>query len=182
MSFLCGGRLRYMAENPLRLIWLPPLAFALEAVSPFLRDRIPFPVSQWLWIAVSLEYALLFLFCFFNWKRKPVRFIALACFLNLFVIAWYGFRMPVAPIVHEFSDMASVVARIQSGELFDYVLVDYGAPFLFLGDALLIPFVHSGLASIGDLFLAIGVGWLIFQWMRPSPQKRKASVPGRNMA
>ena len=64
-----------------------------------LKDRIPLPVYQWLWIAVLLEYTLLFLFCFLNWKRKSVRLIALACFLNFFVIAWYGFRMPVAPII-----------------------------------------------------------------------------------
>ncbi len=178
LSFLCGGRLRYIAENPLRLIWLPPLAFAIEAALSFMQRRIPLPISQWLWIAVSLEYVLIFLFCFLNWKRKPVRLIALASFLNFFVIAWYGFRMPVAPIIHEFPEMASVLERIQSGEIFEYVLVDKGAPFLFLGDALVIPFVHSGLASIGDIFLGIGVGWLIFHWMRPLPQKRKRQTSG----
>ena len=182
LSFLSGGRLKYIAEHPLRLIWLPPLAFAIEAVCPFLRDRIPLPISQWQGIAISLEYALLLLFCFLNWKRKPVRLITLACLLNLFVIVWYDFRMPVAPLIHEFPEMASVVSRIQSGELFDYVLADQGAPFLFLGDALYIPFMRSGLASIGDIFLGTGVGWLIFQWMRPMPQKRKRPVSGRNAA
>ncbi len=182
LSFLCGGRLKYIAENPLRLIWLPPLSFAVEAACPLLQHRIPVPVHQWLWIAVLLEYSLLFLFCFLNWKRKPVRLIALACFLNLFVIAWYGFRMPVAPIIHDFPEMAPMLARIQSGELFEYVLAEKGAPFLFLGDALVIPFAHSGLASIGDIFLGAGVGWLIFQWMRPLPQKRKRTAAGRNAA
>ncbi len=180
LSFLCGGRLKYIAENPLRLIWLPTLAFAIEAACPLLQGRVPLPVSQWHWIAVLTEYALLFLFCFVNWNRKPVRFIALACLLNFFVIAWYGFRMPVAPIIHEFPEMAPMVARIQSGELFEYVLAKKGDPFLFLGDAIMLPFMHSGLASIGDIFLGIGVGWLIFQWMRPMPQKRKRTAPGRS--
>ena len=178
LSFLCGGRLKYIAENPLRLIWLPPLAFAIEAAFPLIQSRVPLPVSQWLWIAVSLEYALIFLFCFLNWKRKPVRLIALASLMNFFVIAWYGFRMPVAPIIHEFPEMASMLARIQSGEIFEYVLVEKGAPFLFLGDALVIPFVHTGLASIGDLFLGVGVGWLIFHWMRPLNQKRNRQASG----
>ncbi len=179
LSLLTGGRFKYIAENPLRLIWLPPLAFAIEAACPLLNGKIPFPVSQWFWIAVLLEYALLFLFCFLNWKRKPVRLVALACFLNLFVIAWYGFRMPVAPIVHDFPEMAVLVSRIQSGELFEYVLVEKGAPFLFLGDSIMIPFIHYGLASIGDIFLSIGVGWLIFQWMRPFPRKRKQTATGK---
>ena len=182
LSFLCGGKLKYVIENPMRLIWLPPLAFAIEAAFPILKARISLPVNHWLWIAVLLEYTLLFLFCFLNWKRKSVRLIALACILNFFVIAWYGFRMPVAPIIQDFPDMASTLSRIQSGEIFEYVLVEKGAPFLFLGDALIIPFMHSGLASIGDIFLGIGVSWLIFQWMRPLPQKTKRTASVRYTA
>ena len=173
LSFFCGGRLKYIADHPMRLIFLPPLAFALEAAAPLLRDRIPLPVSQWVWIVVLVEYILLFLFCFLNWKTKAVRLIALACFLNFFVILWYGFRMPVAPIIHDNPLMASFVTRIESGDLFEYVLVPYGSPFLFLGDAIRLPFIRSGLASIGDVFLGAGVAWLIFSWMRPFPIKRE---------
>jgi hypothetical protein len=182
LSFLCGGKLKYIAENPLRLIWLPPLAFAIEAACPLLKDRIQLPLAQWQWIAVLFEYLLLFLFCFLNWKRKPVRLIALACFLNFFVIAWYGFRMPVAPIIYEFPDMAYTLDRIRSGDIFEYVLAEKGAPFLFLGDAIIIPFIHSGLASIGDIFLGCGVSWLIFEWMRPLHQRKKRPESGRNPA
>jgi hypothetical protein len=180
LSFLCGGKLKYIAEHPLRVIWLPPLAFAIEATFPFLKDRIQLPISQWLWIPVLLEYILLFLFCFLNWNRKSVRLIALACFLNFFVIAWYGFRMPVSPIIQEFPEMASSLSRMQSGEIFEYVLVGENAPFLFLGDAIVIPFMHSGLASIGDIVLGAGVSWLIFEWMRPLPKKKKRPISARN--
>lgn len=182
LSFLCGGRLKYIAENPLRLIWLPPLAFAIEAACPLLKDRIQLPLDQWLWIAVLLEYMLLFLFCFLNWKRKSVRLIALASFLNFFVIAWYGFRMPVAPNISDFPEMAATLSRIKSGDIFEYVLAEKGAPFLFLGDAIVIPFMHSGLASIGDIILGCGVSWLIFEWMRPLRPKKKRPAPGRNTA
>jgi hypothetical protein len=182
LSFLCGGKLKYFAENSLRLIWLPPLAFAVEAAFPLLKDRLQLPLDKWLWIAVLIEYALLFLFCFLNWKRKSVRLIALACFLNFFVIAWYGFRMPVAPIIREFPSMATLLSRIQSGEIFEYVLVEYNAPLLFLGDAIIIPFMHSGLASVGDIILGFGVSWLIFEWMRPLPSKRKRTASLRNNA
>ncbi len=180
LSFLFGGKLKYIAENPLRLIWLPPLSFAIEAAFPLLNERLNLPISQWLWIAVLLEYMLLFLFCFLNWKRKSIRLIALAGFLNFFVIAWYGFRMPVSPIIQEFPAMASSFSRLQSGEIFEYVLVEQNAPFLFLGDAIVIPFMRSGLASIGDIILGFGVSWLIFEWMRPLPHKKKRNLSGRN--
>lgn len=176
LSFLCGGRLKYIAEHPMRLIFLPPLAFALEAIAPLLRGKIPLLESQWIWIAVLLEYVLLFLFCFLNWRTKAVRLIAIACFLNFFVILWYGFRMPVAPIIHDYPPMASFVTRIESGELFEYVLVPYGSPLLFLGDAIVLPFIHNGLASIGDIFLGAGVAWLIFTWMRPLPPRKKRRI------
>ncbi len=182
LSYISGGRLKHMAEYPIRCIWLTPLAFIIEAAVPFLRGRIPLDDSQWIWIAVLLEYILLFLFCFINLKEKPVRLILIACFLNFFVIAWYGFRMPVAPIIRDFPQMASVLTRIESGELFEYVLVDYGSPFLFLGDAILLPFMHQGLASIGDIFLAAGVGWLIFRMMRPIPKRKATRQAARQRA
>ncbi len=182
VSLLCGGRFKYMVENPLHLVWLPLLAFSVEAAFPFLQKYIELPVAKWLWIAVMFEYALLFLFCLLNWRRKSIRLIALACLLNFFVIAWYGFRMPVAPIAREFPEMAATVSRIESGELFEYVLVSSGSPFLFLGDALLLPFLHTGLASIGDLLLGVGVSWLIIEWMRPLRKNRDTPTAYRRAA
>lgn len=188
LSFLCGGRLKYMAEKPLRLVFLPLVSFAVELAFPLLQKYIELPVSKWLWIAVLFEYSLLFLFCLLNWRWKPIRLIALACLMNFFVIAWYGFRMPVAPIAQELAaqmpeawpGMAQRLSRIESGELFEYVLVESGSPFLFLGDALVIPFMHSGLASIGDLLLVVGVSWLIIEWMRPVPIPKQPAAYHRS--
>jgi hypothetical protein len=178
LSLLCGGRFGHLGSTYLRWIWLPIAAFSVEAATPFLAGRlIQAPISQWLWATVVLEYGLLFLFCLLNWKRRPIRLIALACFLNFFVIVWYGFRMPVSPVIHSFPEMAGTAERIQSGELFEYVLADWGSPFLFLGDALIIPFVRTGLASMGDILLGIGVSWLIFQWMRPPRVKKRRALP-----
>ncbi len=175
-SLLTGGRLKYFIENSLRGIYLPILAFLVEAGCPFLVDRIAVPISQWLWIPVVLEYSLLALFCALNWKRIPTRLVAAGASLNFLVIAVYGFRMPVSPVVFDFPQMAAFAQRIQSGELFEYTLAEWGSPLLFLGDSLILPFMHTGLASIGDLFLGTGAGWLVFQLMRPDHPKKKSHV------
>ena len=176
VSYFSGGRLRFIPEHDMRGFFLPIVAFAIEAVAPLLAAWLPFPPASWHWFSVTVEYALLLFFCFLNRSQKPFLPIFTGVVLNLAVIAANGFRMPVTPIVYEMPSLAHYVARIQSGELFEYVLTGYDAPLWFLGDTIALPFLGIGLASAGDFLLAGGVGWLIFKLMRPPIEKKNVEL------
>ena len=176
VSYLTGGRLRSIPEHDLRGFFLPIAAFAIEAAAPILASWLPYPPASWHWCSISVEYALLLFFCSLNRRNKPFFLIFSGVLLNLAVIAANGFRMPVTPIVYEMPQLASYVARIQSGELFEYVLTGYDAPLWFLGDTIALPFLGIGLASAGDFLLAGGVGWLIFKLMRPPIEKKNVEL------
>lgn len=171
ISYLAGGRLRYITEHSLRGLFLPILAFAIEAFAPVLARWIALPVHSWHFISVSVEYFLLFLFCGLNIRKKPLWVITAGVAMNFAVIAANGFRMPVTPVVYDYPSLLPTVERIASGELFEYVLTGYDAPLWFLGDTIPVPFLGIGLASLGDFFLAAGVGWLIFMLMREPKEK-----------
>lgn len=165
IGYLLGGSLRNYSEHPLRFVLLPCAAFMVEASFGMLSGLLKYPPSVWLKYVVCLEYLLLALFIWFNLKRRGMLLMWLSTLLNFIVIASNGFRMPVSPLVYHNPSLATLVERIQSGELMEYVLVGWDGPLWFLGDT--IP-MFNGLASIGDLLMAAALLVIILDIMLPN--------------
>ncbi len=163
IGYARGGRLKHYLENPLNGIVFPIAAFAIEAALPLLGVKFLAP-------AVIAEYALLFLFVLLNRKLRPAWLMAAGVVMNAMVIFANGFRMPVTPVVQD-PAFARFVEMVRSGDLIEYVLVDWNAPLWFLGDTIPITRVVPGIASIGDLVLAAGLFWLIQLFMKSSRKK-----------
>ena len=160
-GYLMGGRLKNYLVCPLRGVLLPALALGIEACFGPLAERIP--PQHWLGWATCAEYALLAAFLILNLRRLGVKLLALATALNFAVIAANGFSMPVTPNIYDFPELSGLIARIQAGELPEYVLVGWDAPLWFLGDTLPL---FGGLASVGDLLMAAGIFLLLISLMR----------------
>jgi hypothetical protein len=159
IGYARGGRLKHYLDKPLRGVFLPVVAFALEAALSIVGIKFLAPV-------VILEYALLFAFIIVNRKIPAIWLVAAGVVLNALVIFVNGFRMPVTPVVYDptFERFAS---RVLSGDLIEYVLVGWDAPLWFLGDTIPITRVVPGIASLGDIVLAGGMFWLIQYFMTP---------------
>jgi len=165
-GYLRGGRLRHYLHAPLHLVFLPAVAFLIEASFAVITDVTSLPASVWLGYAVCAEYLLLALFIWFNRRYPGIRLLGLASAANFAVIAANGFRMPVTPLIYEKPALAGFVTRIQAGDLPEYVLVDWNAPLWFLGDT--IP-LFNGLASAGDLLMAAAIFVIILHMMTAQP-------------
>lgn len=163
IGYILGGRLRNIGNTPLRFVLLPCASFLLEGSFGYLSDCLNAPASAWLGWAVCLEYLLLALFIWFNRRLRGMKLLGIATLVNFIVISANGFRMPVSPLIYDNPDLAGLIARIESGALPEYVLVDWNGPLWFLGDT--IP-IFGGLASIGDLLMALGILILIVHMMR----------------
>lgn len=165
-GYLRGGRLSGYAKRPLRLIGCPLLAFIVKAFYSRLASPMGFTPQQLLPWAVCLQYALLIAFCAANMRRKSVWWVLAGTLSNLLVIALNGFRMPVSIIVRQIPRAANTVVSIDSGAVAEYMIADSGARLLPLGDVIYIPFLPaSGMASVGDFLLGIGVFLLILDIM-----------------
>ena len=167
LGYARGGRLKNYLENPLRGVFLPIAAFMIESALPILGAKLLAP-------AVIAEYALLLLFVYMNRKLKPFWLIAAGVAMNALVIFANGFRMPVTPVVQD-PVFARFVQMIKTGDLIEYVLVGWDAPLWFLGDTIPITRVVPGVASIGDMTLAVGLFLLIQLFMKP-PVKKAADI------
>ena len=167
--FLDGAMHNYLYD-PLKLPLLPCAAFAFEAYLAPLSEIIPVPASYWLGCAVCLEYTLLAVFLWLNRKSKGVTLLGIGMFANFAAIFDNGFRMPVSPIIHRFPGAANIAAQIADGNVIGYTLVDWDARLWCLGDT--IPFL-DGLASVGDILMAIALIVIIVSKMTTRPKRRK---------
>lgn len=170
VGYVRGGRLKHYLDEPLRGVFLPVAAFAIEAALPVLGKSL-------LGVSVAAEYALLFAFIYLNRRLKPVWLIGAGVALNALVIFANGFRMPVTPVVYH-PAFERFVARVQSGELMEYVLVGWDGPLWFLGDTIPITRVVPGIASAGDFALGAGMFWLIQDFMKPARKKERTPQSG----
>lgn len=170
IGYLAGGSLNNIRYARLHLAILPCAAFLLEASIGLLSKLLVAPPSEWLGKLVCLEYLLLTVFIWINHRIKGMDMLGAATLVNFIVIAANGFRMPVTPIIYEYPNLFHFVERIQTGDLPEYVLVDWNGPLWFLGDTLPL---GTGLASIGDLMMALGVMIIIIDMMMAKPPKWK---------
>lgn len=170
IGYLIGGSLNNIKYARLRLVILPCAAFLLEASFVLLDKLVNGPPSLWLGKAVRLEYLLLTIFIWVNHRMRGMDMLGAATLVNYIVIRANGYRMPVTPIIYNYPELHHFVERIQTGKLPEYVLVDWDAPFWFLGDTLPL---GAGLASIGDLMMALGVMVLIITMMKAQPPRRR---------
>ncbi len=173
IAYIMDGRLRNYLAKPLRLVFFPCFAFMIEASFGMIGRILDRPAADWLGYAVGLEYLLLALFIIFNWSYPGVKLLGASTLVNFLVIFANGFRMPVTPLIYNNPALSGLVERIQSGELVEYVLVDWDGPLWFFGDT--IP-MFGGLASIGDLLMAAAVVVIICNCMKPP----KRSLPKIN--
>ena len=162
VGYLRGGRLSGYLKKPLKGIGLPIVGFLIEASFAWLPDVLPSPPLQWLWVAVVAEYLCLFAFLYLNRDERVLWLVALGTATNFAAMAANQMRMPVCPVIFEYSTLSRFVARVQSGELIEYVLVGWNAPLWWLGDCIPIPWGVPGVASTGDFLMGAGLFW----WMQ----------------
>lgn len=165
VGYLRGGRLKGYLKKPLRGILLPVAAFLIESSFAWLPRVLPEPPQHWLWMVVIAEYLCLFLFLFMNRDEPVLWLVALGTAANFAAMAANQMRMPVSPVILEFSTLSHFVERVRSGELIEYVLVGWDAPLWWLGDCIPIPWGVPGVASVGDFLMGTGMFWWVQRMM-----------------
>ncbi len=148
-----GGRLANLSEIRVRIWWLLVLGFGLQAVALFLpSDRQNLAVGL-----ILVSYVPLLLFVWLNRDLAGMWIAAIGIAMNFAVIALNG-GMPV---------MLEAI-RVAGGEGIPdlgarHVLMDESTRLAFLGDVIPLP---RSVISIGDVFLAIGLGVFVEDRMR----------------
>jgi len=158
----------------LHYVWLVALGFSCQFFTiylPLTRDLFP----DWL-VSLSLvtSQAILLVFCLLNRDKPGLVVLGIGLGLNLLVIIANGGFMPLPTVTAQrllppdLYDQLQVGIRLGPGSK-DILLPESWIVFPFLADRFGSPpnFLRPLAFSIGDIFIAVGVIWLLAVPDRP---------------
>lgn len=150
---LRGGKLRNLTEIRVNSWWLLPVGFLILAASSFVPDDMG-DLAVWL---VLGSYVPLLVFVWLNRDLTGIWIAGLGILMNFTVILLNGGM----PVLEEAARLAG-----ETGELIldtKHVLLTDDTVLPFLADIIPLP---GAVLSLGDVFLAIGVGVFLEDQMR----------------
>jgi hypothetical protein len=165
-----GGRLSNLGDIRLRLWLLLPVAFAMQAVTALLSGR-GWTSTLGFWL-ILVSFLLLLIVIVANKDRKGMWLAGLGVAMNFIVIALNG-GMPVleaaAVVASGFESGLGLIGGMK------HVALEEGTHLAFLADVIPLRLAGQGqVLSLGDVFLAVGIGRFLeaelrrpVRWFKP---------------
>ena len=163
IAILRGGRLVNLGDIELKAWWLLLVSLGLQLGTRWLPDETWSETAGVVMVLAS--FALLMVLVMLN-RSKPGMWIAgLGVLMNFTAIAFNG-GMPVLAGAAEVASGFTVAEPDISGS-FKHVLLDETSRLVFFADVIPIRLVRFGeVISLGDIFLALGLGVFLEQELR----------------
>ena len=165
VGWVRGGKLSNLTEIRVRSWWMLLVGFGLQVVAGFL------PIEQHE-LAVGLilvSYLPLLLFVWLNREMNGLWLAGIGILMNFTVIVVNG-GMPVLSAAAELSGISGIPDSAK------HLLLDDATRLPFLADIIPLP---RSVVSLGDVFLAIGIGVFLEDQMRRPPRLFAHGVQGR---
>lgn len=156
IAVLRGGRLTNLGDIQLRMWWLLPLGFLLQIATAWLPDSASWSASVGLAMILG-SFAPLLLLVILNRGRTGMWLAGVGVLMNFSVIALNG-GMPVLAGAAEAAGgfQGNALSLAQS---YKHVMLDVSTRLSFLADVIPIRMFNQGqVVSLGDVFLAVGLG------------------------
>ncbi len=161
IAVIRGGRMINLGDIHLRSWWLLPVGFLLQVGA----QLIPRDEAGWGVALILLSYVILLGLVLLNRDKPGLWLVGLGILMNFTVIAVNG-GMPVlagaAEVASGFAPGNPVIA-----ESYKHVVLDNSSRLVFLADVIPLRIAGAGqVISLGDVFLAVGLGWFIESELR----------------
>ena len=153
VGWIRGGKLRNLTEIRVRLWWLLPFGFIMLAASAFVPgDKHDIAVAL-----ILISYLPLLLFVWLNRDMTGIWVAGMGILMNFTVIVVNGGM----PVLEEAVRIAGGSSELVLGA--KHVVLDDTTQLPFLADVIPLP---GAVLSLGDVFLAIGIGAFLEDQMR----------------
>ena len=172
IGYLLKGKLRNIADFKYRGIWFIVAGFLLETVMKTLLAKGILEIGSTTFIINIIMYTSIMTFIFLNIKDKFVLTIGIGFVLNIIVIFANKCTMPVGVKAAELLNFSGEISKLGL-----YSMVNSNTLFVFLADV--IPYKIgplNGIASVGDIFICIGIMGIIIREMRKKPYKEYKEI------
>ncbi len=174
IAVLRGGRLTNLAEIELRLWWLLILGFTMQAATNYLPTDADWSRSVGVGLVLA-SYLPILAVIIANRDRPGMWLSGFGILMNFSVIAANG-GMPVL------TEAAVVASGFQEGVTiateYKHQVLGPGTRLSFLADVIPVRFIQVGnVISLGDVFLAVGLGRFLESELRRPVRWFKHGVP-----
>lgn len=172
IAILRGGRFTNLAEIELRMWWLLVAGFLLQAISNWLPTDRTWS-STWGIGLVLLSYLFILAVVIRNRDRPGMWLAGFGILMNFTVIASNGGM----PVMAEAALIASGFETVPQIADYKHVLLDETTRLVFLADVIPIRVIQGNVVSLGDIFLAVGMGRFLESELRRPVRWFKHGVP-----
>lgn len=162
IAMLRGGRLRDLDKLSIRWLWLPLLAFLVQAYMVFFPAERSEGLLTLRASVLAGSYLCLLVMAWANRHLPGIRLIALGVLMNFVVMVVNGGYMPVTPEALVTAGHQDLVHSMESGARVasskDVILEREETTLWWLSDVFVIPrdWPLSGSFSLGDVMIAFG--------------------------
>lgn len=153
IAVLRGGRISNLIEIELRMWWLLVVGFLFQAVSNWLPQDRSWSSSLGIGL-VLLSYLLILAVVIRNRDRPGMWLAGFGILMNFTVIAVNSGM----PVMTEAAYIASDFTTIPEIGDYKHVLLDETTRLVFLADVIPMRLIQGTVVSLGDIFLAVGMG------------------------
>jgi hypothetical protein len=186
VGYLRGGNLSNLSNLKLKLVALLLTGLALRFFiwsDFFLNQPLAPKIGGYLF---NLSNLLILSFLFANLKISGMKLILLGNFSNTLVILLNGGRIPFSVEGAKMVGFEKDILAIAKASWDPHIIPSQKTLLPFLGDVIPIPLpgIFANLISPGDIFILLGIFYLIQANMLPAPQptsppqKHVSAVPG----
>jgi hypothetical protein len=177
VGYLTGGRLSRFESMRLRWWWLAIVGLGIQFVPlPEGTSGTDLLVRT---IVLSLSYTLLVVFAAVNVRVPGMVLVLIGLACNFAVIAANG-GMPVRAEALRDSGQEDVLALLEEDGAAKHHLMTDEDVLTFLGDVIAVPQPVGQAISVGDVFIYVGLIWLIVGAMRARTPSASPEEPGRH--
>lgn len=162
MALLRGGRLFNLSEVKLKTWPLLFLGFGMQVVADYLPSDRTWSHDAAVTLVI-LSFVPLMAIAWFNRNETGMWLVGLGVFMNFTVIAVNG-GMPVLPEAASIG-LGRDITAVDFDALSKHVLMDDSTQLAFLGDVIPVRIIRN-VVSLGDVFLAVGLGVFVEDQMR----------------
>ena len=172
-----NGRLSNFLEVRFKGWYLCFFAFVLFLVPYGLKlTHIQFDTIQ---IFPYIAMAICALIAWMNFQKNGMKIILLGIVLNLIVMGFNDFLMPIDTIKMTALGFDSFVESLKNGNVINYIALEKAVPMSqYLGKVIALPDFYplAKVLSIGDIIVSIGIVWVIQYDMLLASLKSKGSM------
>lgn len=166
IGYIFKGSLKNLEDIKIKALYLAVGAFSVEFVLFSLVRKGILSRGYLTTCIYIIEYALIFLFIYFNRENKYILIMGLGFLLNALAIFSNGGAMPVSAKAAVIAGLAPSIDAVKASAEGLYVVQNESTRLYLLGDIIPKTYLRHYVISIGDIIAAIGLMMFIINGMK----------------